>query len=225
LSAFTDRADAGRRLAARLQQETLVRPVVFALPRGGVPVAAEVARALHAPLDLVLVRKIGAPRQPELAIGAIVDGGTPELVLNREIAAHTGADAAYIDAARTRALAEIERRRSVYLGGRRPVDPRDRDAVIVDDGIATGATAIAAVHALRRRAARRVIVATPLAPVETLARLEAEADGVVCLLQPEWFPGISAFYADFHQLDDAEVTRALADADAAARHVDAGERG
>jgi putative phosphoribosyl transferase len=212
---FADRADAGRRLATALKKLTLEQPIVYALPRGGVPVAAEVAAALNAPLDLVLVRKIGAPYQPELAIGALVDGDVPEVVLNRDIAAAAGADAAYIAAVEKRELREIERRRNVYLRGRPIISPAKRDAIVIDDGIATGATALAAVHALKRRGAGRVIVAIPVAPPDVVTRLQAEADLVVCLAQPEWFAGISAFYQDFHQLEDQEVVAMLT---AAATH-------
>lgn len=206
---FSDRREAGRRLAAAVQAIEPRQPVVFALPRGGVPVAAEVAAALAAPLDLVLVRKLAAPDQPELAVGAIVDGEAPELVVNRDIAAATGADEQYLAQAQARALREIDRRRATYLRGRAPIDAAGRDAIVVDDGIATGATALAAVHALKRRGARRVIVATPVAPPDTVARLQGEADEVVCLAQPEWFSGVSAFYGDFHQLDDDEVIALL----------------
>jgi predicted phosphoribosyltransferase len=214
---FIDRVDAGRRLADALKLLALERPVVFALPRGGVPVAAEVAAALHAPLDLLLVRKIGAPGQPELAVGAVVDGPSPEVVINHDIAAATGADSAYIESVKARELREIERRRTAYLAGRAAVSPEGRDAIVIDDGVATGATALVAVHALKRRGARRVIVATPVAPPETFERLRAEADEVVCLSQPDWFPGISAFYRDFHQLEDDEVVTLL---QAAARPAD-----
>lgn len=214
---FANRDDAGRQLAAALAAMHFERPIVYALPRGGVPVAAEVARALNAPLELVLVRKIGAPGQPELAVGAIVGGVEPLLVVNRDIAAAAGADAQYIASTRARELQEIERRRQVYLGERPHIDPADRDALVIDDGVATGASAAVAVQALKRRGARRVIVATPIAAPDAAARLRAEADDVVCLTQPEWFSGISAFYADFHQLEDDEVVRLLqaARADAA----------
>ena len=211
---FVDRRDAGRQLARRVAALKLDHPIVYALPRGGVPVAAEIAAVLDAPLDLVLVRKIGAPMQPELAVGAVVDGESPELVINHDIARLTGATQEYIDAACARELAEIERRRKRYLPDRPRPDPKDRTAIVVDDGIATGATAIAALHALRKRGARRLVVAVPVAPPDTVARLAREADEVVCLLEPVDFWGISSFYADFHQLEDEEVTRAL---EAAAR--------
>ena len=211
---FVDRRDAGRQLARRVVALKLDHPIVYALPRGGVPVAAEIAAVLGAPLDLVLVRKIGAPMQPELAVGAVVDGESPELVINHDIARLTGATQEYIDAACARELAEIERRRMRYLPDRPRPDPKDRTAIVVDDGIATGATAIAALHALRKRGAKRLVVAVPVAPPDTVARLAREADEVVCLLEPVDFWGISSFYADFHQLEDEEVTRAL---EAAAR--------
>ncbi len=206
---FIDRRDAGRQLAQRVAAMKLDHPIVYALPRGGVPVAAEIAAVLHAPLDLVLVRKIGAPMQPELAVGAIVDGDTPELVINQDIARHTGADQAYIDHACARELAEIERRRMRYLGNRPRPDPKGRTVIVVDDGIATAATAIAALRALGKRGAARRIVAVPVAPPDTVERLQAEADEVICLMQPLEFWGISGFYIDFHQLEDDEVTRAL----------------
>jgi predicted phosphoribosyltransferase len=207
---FAGRQEAGRLLAARVVALGLRNPVVYALPRGGVPVAAEVADALHAPLDLVLVRKIGAPGQPELALGAVVDGDAPETVLNPHIVAATGASEAFIEAARRRELAEIERRRTRYLAGQPRVDPAGRDAVVVDDGIATGATARAALHALRRRGAARLVLATPVAPADTLEALRGEADEIVCLFVPAPFFGIGAFYRDFHQLADDEVVDLLA---------------
>jgi putative phosphoribosyl transferase len=202
---FATRQQAGRLLAERVRALNLDSPAIYALPRGGVPIAAEIADALGAPLDLVLVRKIGAPGQPELALGAVVDGGEPETVLNDDIVAITGASESFIAAARRRELAEIERRRQHYLAGRPPLDPKGRAAVVVDDGIATGATARAALHALRRRGAARLVLAVPVAPPETLDALRGEADEIVCLAEAEIFFGIGAFYEDFHQLTDAEV--------------------
>jgi predicted phosphoribosyltransferase len=206
---FLDRRDAGRRLARRVAALKLDHPIVYALPRGGVPVAAEIAAVIGAPLDLVLVRKIGAPMQPELAVGAVVDGDAPELVINHDIARQTGATQEYIDGVRDRELAEIERRRRLYLADRPRPDPKGRTAIVVDDGIATGATAIVALHALRKRGAARLVVAVPVAPPDTVDRLAREADEVICLMQPLDFWGISAFYVDFHQLEDDEVTQAL----------------
>lgn len=210
---FADRSEAGRLLADRVKALRLPDPIVYALPRGGVPVAVEVATALGAPLDLVLVRKIGAPEQPELAVGAVVDGDPPELVLNAEIAAATGADDTFIAGARRCALTEIERRRARYLAGRPPMDPTGHAAVVVDDGIATGASARAALHALRRRGATRLVLAVPVAPPETIALLRTEADDIVCLIEAEIFFGIGGFYRDFHQLTDAEVIAAIAAAE------------
>lgn len=207
---FAGRQEAGRLLAVRVAALRLRDPVIYALPRGGVPVAAEVADALHAPLDLVLVRKIGAPGQPELALGAVVDGAAPEMVLNPAIVAATGATDDFIAAARQRELVEIERRRLRYLAGRSPIDPAGRDVVVVDDGIATGATARAALHALRRRGAARLVLATPVAPAETLRALRAEADEIICLSEPAPFYGVGLFYRDFHQLTDDEVIGLLA---------------
>lgn len=210
LTRFADRSEAGRLLAERVKALRLRDPVVYALPRGGVPVAAEVAAALGAPLDLVLVRKIGAPGQPELALGAIVDGDTPEVVLNADIVAATGASEAFIAAARQRELAEIERRRARYLAGLASVDPKGRTAVVVDDGLATGASARAALRALRRRGAARLVLAAPVAPPETLEALRGEADDIVCVVAAEEFFGIGGFYSDFHQLADEEVIAAIA---------------
>jgi predicted phosphoribosyltransferase len=220
---FADRTEAGRMLAAQLKPLGLARPIVYALPRGGVPVAAEVAHTLDAPLDLILVRKLGAPGQPELAIGAVVDGhGEAETVLNADVVVMTGADDGFISDAREKALAEIERRRRVYLAGRQRPDPRGRDAIVVDDGLATGATARAALRALKRRGPARVVLAVPVAPPSALADLRGEADDIVCLSEPELFWGISAFYRDFHQLDDEEVIALL---DAAAKKPPKAPRG
>ncbi len=207
---FRDRADAGRQLAAMLVPLGLPRPVVYALPRGGVPVGAEIAAALGAPLDLVLVRKLGAPGQPDLAIGAVVDGAVPETVLNHDIIAATGATGDYIAEARTTALAEIERRRARYLAGHALIDPRGRSAIGVDDGLATGATARAALHALRRRAPRMLVLAVPVAPPDAIATLRDAADRIVCVHEAEIPRGVSGWYDDFHQLEDEEVLGLLA---------------
>jgi putative phosphoribosyl transferase len=163
---------------------------VLALVRGGLPVAFEVAKALAAPLDVVLVRKIGAPSQPELAVGAVVDGAQPEIVSNPEIMAMLGLSQGYVEAEAKRQLAEIERRRAAYLRGRPPVEVRGRTAIVVDDGIATGATTRAALHAVRRRQPSRLVLAVPVAPPDTLERLAADADEIVCLDRPEPFGAV-----------------------------------
>ncbi len=207
---FADRLEAGRLLAQRLAAMRLPPPVVvLALPRGGVPVAAEVARALHAPLDLLLVRKIGVPWQPELALAAVVDGDEPQIVVDDEVQRMCGAERDYIDAQAAHELAEIERRRRVYLRGRAPLGVAGATAVVVDDGIATGTSVRAALKALRRRRPKRLVLAVPVAPSDTLAALRAEVDDVVCLAEPEPFRAIGLHYDDFHQLDDAEVLAAL----------------
>lgn len=202
---FIDRSDAGRQLASRLKALNLAEPVVYALPRGGVPLAVEVAKALKAPMDLVLVRKIGAPGQPELALAAVVDGEDARTVVNEAVGEMTGSDAAYLEKARGRELDEIERRRALYFGGRRRVSPAGRTAIVIDDGLATGATAKAALRALRDQGAAKVVLAVPIAPKDTLEKMRAEADAVVCLHSPRRFFGVGAFYSDFHQLTDEET--------------------
>lgn len=202
---FIDRADAGRQLAARLATLSLPKPVVYALPRGGVPVAREIARGLHAPLDLVLVRKIGAPRAPEVALAALVEGDPPQIVVNEQIRTLSGADDAFLEAALQREALEIERRRSRYLGERARIDPAGRTAIVVDDGIATGATAKAALIALKRQGAARTILAVPVGPRRILAEMSKHADEVVCLYAAWRFDGVGSFYSDFHQLTDEET--------------------
>ncbi len=202
---FADRTDAGRQLAAELVGMALDRPVVYALPRGGVPVALEIARALDAPLDLVLVRKIGAPGEPELALGAVVEGDPPQTVINEDVRRGYGADDAYIERARQGELAELERRRALYLGGRPRLDPAGCTAIVVDDGLATGATAKAALIAVRRQGAARTVLAIPAAQQDALAAMREHADIVVCLHSVRRFAGVGAFYTDFHQLTDDET--------------------
>lgn len=207
---FRDRAEAGRLLADRLAALDLPRPlVVLALPRGGVPVAVPVARALAAPLDLLLVRKIGVPWQRELALAAVVDGDPPDLVIDDEVQRETGVGRDYIDAELPGELREIERRRAAYLRGRAPLPVAGRTAIVVDDGIATGTTMRAALKALRRRAPAHLVLAVPVAPPDTLRLLGEEVDRVVCLEQPSPFYAVGAHYRDFHQVEDAEVVAAL----------------
>ncbi|MFO1097926.1 MAG: phosphoribosyltransferase family protein [Xanthobacteraceae bacterium] len=207
---FRNRADAGRRLAAALAAYKNEQPVVLALPRGGVPVAAEVAAALHAPLDLVLVRKLGVPGQPELAMGAVVDGSAPIIVRNEDVIRLTGVTDEEIQAVCAEELAEIERRRDRYLGKRVRVEPDSRVVIVVDDGIATGATTRAALRALRLRGPKKLVLAVPVAPTETLAAMRDEADEVVCLEDYADFGAIGFFYSDFRQTSDTEVIAALA---------------
>lgn len=206
---FADRTDAGRRLAETLSGLRIEKPVVLALPRGGVPVAFEVARALKAPLDVVLVRKIGAPHQPELAIAAVVDGSRPETVFNREVIDALGVDESYIERERQRQLAEIERRRAIYVANRPRPPIAGHTVILVDDGIATGATIRAALHAIRRAHPRRVVLAIPVAPRDTVEDLKDEADEVICLSTPDFFMAIGAHYRDFTQTTDEEVVELL----------------
>lgn len=211
MTIYANRRAAGRLLGARLERYRDEKPVVLALPRGGVPVGLEIANRLEAPLDIVLVRKIGAPGQPELALAAVVDGERPEVVYNDRVMARLPTVERHIEAEKARQLAEIERRRARYLKGRRRVPLAGRSVILVDDGIATGATVRAAILALRRAAPRRLIVAVPVAPAETVAELGPEVDDLVCLQAPEVFFAIGEFYADFHQLTDDEVVRLLAE--------------
>jgi len=175
---FRDRSDAGKKLAAKLATFGLTDPVVIALPRGGVPVAAEIARALAAPLDLVIVRKLGAPGQPELAAGALVDGDPPDVVLNADIVQACGLSDAALAQLVAHERLELDRRRRAF-GRARPVQVTGRTVIVVDDGAATGASMKAAIRALRRRSPREIIVAIPAAPRETAAELAAMADRLV----------------------------------------------
>lgn len=212
---FDDRVDAGRRLAEALRHLRDETPIVLALPRGGVPVAAEIARALAAPLDLVLVRKLGAPFQQELAIGAIADAGTgedeaPERVTDPELIRQLGVPENYVEETGQDALAEIARRRRLYRHGRTPPPLGGRTVVLVDDGIASGATMRAALRAVRRQQPDRLVLAVPVAPRESLEVLRQEADETVCLDVPRDFHAVGQFYRDFRQTDDDEVVALLA---------------
>ena len=206
---FADRRAAGRALAARLAEARWDDPVVLALPRGGVPVAVEVAQTLGCPLDLLLVRKIGAPYQPEFAIAAVVDGKPPRLLLNPALGGLAARYRDHLDDARRHAEQEIARRRRRYLGEREPVPVEGRTAILVDDGLATGTTMRAAVAAMRARGAARVVVAVPVAPPDAIATFEQLADDVVCLETPQAFTAVGAHYADFHQVGDDEVVALL----------------
>jgi predicted phosphoribosyltransferase len=202
---FQDRQEAGRRLAGALERFKGPDTVVFALPRGGVPVAAQIAKTLGAPLDLVLVRKIGVPFQPELAMGAIADGGELVVARNEDVIALAGVTETQFHRAVSHETAEIERRRRLYLGGRDRVDAKGRTAIVVDDGVATGATTRAALRAVRARAPKKLILAVPVAPTESLDELRAEADEIICLESHEYFLGVGCYYADFSQTEDNEV--------------------
>jgi putative phosphoribosyl transferase len=214
---FRDRADAGHKLASALRKFKGQEVVVLALPRGGVPVAAEVAASLHAPLDLILVRKIGVPGQPELAMGAVVDGADPHVVRNEDVIGLAGVTEQKFAEIRDRELSEIERRRQNYLGDRPRADVTGRVAIVIDDGIATGATMRAALQAVRPRGPKRLVLAIPVAPTETLVELQNEADEVVCLEDHEAFGAIGFYYRDFRQVEDREVSEILARHPVAAR--------
>jgi putative phosphoribosyl transferase len=208
---FRDRDEAGHVLAARLVKMHIAAPVVvLALPRGGVPIGAIVARALRAPLDLLLVRKIGVPWQPELALAAVVDGDHPEIVIDDDVASHIETDHDYIEKQARIELREIERRRQAYLKGQAPLEVEGSTVIVVDDGIATGTTVRAALKALRRRNPARLLLAVPVAPGDTLAALRSEVDDIVCVSQPFPFFAIGEHYVDFHQVSDEEVLTALA---------------
>jgi putative phosphoribosyl transferase len=208
-----DRKQAGIQLAAELLRFKEQDPVVLALPRGGVPVGFEVAKALGAPLDLILVRKIGAPFQPELAVAAVVDGERmAALDLSEED----------IRKQAKQEVEEIERRQRLYLGGRERVRVRGRTVLVVDDGIATGATMRASLRAVRRREPSRLVLAVPVAPAETVDQLRREVDEVVCLAMPSPFGAIGQFYVDFRQVGDDEV-RDLLDRSAPVREEPAGD--
>ncbi|MCG6859067.1 MAG: phosphoribosyltransferase [Salaquimonas sp.] len=207
---FTNRAEAGHLLAIELAAKDYDKPVVLALPRGGVAVAAEIAEKLAAPLDLVLVRKISVPGQPELALGAIVDGEEPQTVLNEDVMRLVRLDNEALEAEKKRLLREIERRRALYLGDRERVAVEGTTAIVVDDGIATGATMRAALKALKRGFPARLVLAVPVAPPDTLERLSHEVDEIVCLERPADLQAIGYYYRDFSQLGDEDVIAILA---------------
>jgi putative phosphoribosyl transferase len=202
---LANREDAGRRLAERLRHYRGRDVVVLALPRGGVPVAAQIARALGAPLDLLFVRKIGLPWQPELAYAAVVDGNPPEVVINDEVARLEPMSEPELRRATQDEVDEIERRRAMYMAGRAPLDVAGREVIVVDDGLATGTTARAALRGLRRRQPSRLVLAVPVAPIETVEEIRPLVDELVCLDMPPYFRAIGLHYVDFHQLEDDEV--------------------
>lgn len=209
---FEDRRQAGHRLAKRLLRCKEQRPLVLALPRGGVPVAVEVARELDAPLDLLLVRKIGAPWQRDMAVGAIVGGCSPQLVLNDDLIAATGVPRDYISRESVRQLREIDRRRHLYVGDREAFDLRGRMVVIVDDVINTGASLRAAVRGVRLGGARTVVVGVVVADRKVVDQIATEVDDLVCLVTPEHHSEVAAYFKDAHQVHDDEVALMLAEA-------------
>ena len=204
---FLDRTDAGRKLAAQLLPFAAERPIVIGLPRGGVPVAVEVARALDAPLDILAVRKLGAPANPEYGVGAIAEDGTA--VLNTEAARRVGMTRQALEATVEREVKELRRRVDRYRDGRQRIDVRGRTVIVVDDGLATGLTDLAAVRSLRARGATRIVVAVPVAACESVALIGEEADEVICHTIPHELLGVGHWYRDFSPVADAEVIAAL----------------
>lgn len=202
---FRDRQDAGRQLAEELAKRGFSGSMVLGIPRGGVPVAREVAEALGGELGVVVARKIRAPGQPELAIGAVAADGSSWI--NRRMAAYTGADKAYLDGETRRQQAEAARREKAFDGAR--AEMKGRDVIIVDDGIATGATAIVACRSARRAGAKRVVLAVPVGPPDSVQAMRSEADVVICLLQDDAFQAVGQYYDDFEQVEDAQVTALL----------------
>jgi len=206
---FADREEAGRSLLKLLRPLQLTHPLILALPRGGVPVAFEIAAGLNAEMDVLIVRKLGAPDQPELAIGAVIDGGRPEILLNERLVARLGVSEDYLKGEVDDQLREIERRKEKYRGARPDPLIEGRPVIVVDDGIATGATVKAALTALRRRNPSRLVLAIPLAPPDALDGLRSLVDEVVCPLLPEDFQAVGQFYEDFHAVEDREVIALL----------------
>ncbi len=206
---FTDRTDAGKQLADRLQRYRGRDALVIGLPRGGVPVALEVARALKAPLDILQVRKVGAPGQPELAAAAVAEGNPPHMVRNREIITFFDISDAYLETTASDMLKATAKRRVEMGAGEGPMNVRGRTVILVDDGIATGATAKAAIEAIRAGGAAHICLAVPVAPPETVLEMRRLVDDVVCLETPEYFRAVGAHYQNFDQVSTAEVAEIL----------------
>lgn len=208
---FHDRHHAGQALAAALSH-TARGSVVIALPRGGVPVGYEIARALGLPLDIIGVRKIGAPQQPELAVGAIVEDQPPNVMLDESLCESLNLSQADLAPTIEQEQLELRRRDAVYRAGRGPLDVTGRSVVVVDDGVATGSTMLAVLDALRRRGATHLLVATPVGSPRAVRMLWSAADEVVCLHAPSWFRAVGQFYEDFSPTTDEEVVRLLREA-------------
>lgn len=205
---FSNREEAARRLADKLTAYKGQNPLVLAIPRGAVPMARIVAEALGGEFDVVLVRKLGAPGNPEFAIGAIDETGWAYL---GPYAALAGANADYIERAKARELETIRKRRAQYSPLHPPIEPKGRIVIVIDDGLATGSTMLAALHALRQRAPQKLVCAVPVAPPDTLEKVADKADEVVCLYAPENFQAVGQFYADFGQVEDDEVIALLSE--------------
>lgn len=204
---FADRQDAGWRLAERLLPLAAEDPVIVALPRGGVPVAREIALALDAPLDILAVRKLGAPHNPEYGIGAVAEDGTR--AIDSEAISVLGIENRILESIVARETAELRRRVGLYRDGRAPIELADRTVIVVDDGVATGVTDAAALLALRRRNPRRLVLAVPVCAPESAQRLREYADEIVCLQAPPFFRGVGERYRDFSQVSDEEVMAVL----------------
>ncbi len=209
LRPFQNRESAGKLLANVLAKRQFANPIVLALPRGGVPVAVEVAKQLKCPLDLVFVRKIGVPGFQELAAAAVVDGSHPEVVINEEVARLADVPQSYIDDQVKIELREIERRRRQYLGEKVFPSLEGSTAIVVDDGIATGTSIKAVIRALLRKKPKSLVLAVPVAPPDSITALRTLVDEVVCLEMPEPFYAVGAHYREFHQLDDDEVVQLI----------------
>lgn len=207
---FRDRSHAGQELADALHHLTDSSPLVLALPRGGVPVAFEVARELAAPLDLVLVRKIGAPGNEELALGAVIDGAEPKWVINQELLNQIAPPPNWFNEEMSLQLTELERRRQRYCGERPAPVITDRCIIVIDDGIATGATVRAALKGLRQSKPGRIVLAVPVGPRDVIEMLRPEVDELVCLQMPEPFIGVGCHYGNFEQTSDEQVVDLLA---------------